>query len=125
MTFSALLKRKPNKRGGKVRLQMFVALLSFLPFYLVFHQFPPVELPKSQSSALLRNFDVKNAETLTIESTHIDLTQNDPIEPEISPPKPQIILKEIPDDNSCLFNAIGYLLENHSLNKAQELRSSK
>ncbi len=60
---------------------------------------------------------IENAETLTIESTIIDLTEEGPI--------PQVILKEIPDDNSCLFNSVGYVLENRSLSKAQELRYSK
>lgn len=33
-----------------------------------------------------------------------------------------MLRKTIPDDNSCLFNAIGYLCENRNLNKASELR---
>jgi hypothetical protein len=67
---------------------------------------------------------VENAETLTIESITVDLTE-EPEKNEAPTSNPQVILKEIPDDNSCLFNAVGYVLENYSLTKAQELRSSK
>ncbi len=35
-----------------------------------------------------------------------------------------MVLREIPDDNSCLFNAIGYVLEHLCLYKAEQLRES-
>lgn len=81
-----------------------------------------VELDTSAPSTPLMAAGIESFETLTLEPQDqiVQLTRG--IAP---PPKPLIVLKEIPDDNSCLFNAIGFVLENQSLSKAQELRSSK
>jgi hypothetical protein len=37
----------------------------------------------------------------------------------------KMVVIHIPDDNSCLFNSIGYVLENHSLCKSDALRNRK
>lgn len=88
---------------------MFAIFISIL----VFGKFPPVELTTTQASSKLADLGIANAETLTLESRS----------PPAQPIPPQVILKEIPDDNSCLFNAIGYVLDDHSRSKAQYLRN--
>lgn len=65
--------------------------------------------------------NVESSETFTLEPIDqiVQLTRG------IAPvQKPFMILREIPDDNSCLFNSIGYVLENLCLYKAQQLRDS-
>jgi ubiquitin thioesterase OTU1 len=81
-----------------------------------------VELDTSEPQKPLKSVGVESSETLTLEPADqmIQLTRG------IAPvPKPFMILREIPDDNSCLFNAIGYVLENKCLYKAPQLRDSK
>lgn len=88
---------------------------------LVLYKFPLVELDTSVVTKPLAAAGIESSETLTLEPRDqmVQLTRG--IAP---PPKPILALKEIPDDNSCLFNAIGFVLENQSLSKAYELRSS-
>lgn len=88
---------------------------------IVLYKFPLVELDTSVPSTLLAAAGVESSETLTLEPRDqiVQLTRG--IAP---PPKPLMLLKEIPDDNSCLFNAIGFVLENQSLSRADELRNS-
>ena len=87
------------------------------------YKFPLVELDTSASAITktLAAVGIESSETLTLEPRDqiVQLTRGIP-----PPPKPVLELKEIPDDNSCLFNAIGFVLENQSLSKAYELRSS-
>ena len=65
---------------------------------------------------------MESSETLTLEP----IDQIGQLTRGIAPvQKPFMILREIPDDNSCLFNSIGYVLENLCLYKAQQLRDSK
>lgn len=106
--FDEIFKHK-NSREWKCNL----LICAILFWILVFGKFPPVELSKSQANIKLADLGIANAETLTLE------TRSPPAEPI----PPQVILKEIPDDNSCLFNAIGYVLEDHSRSKAQYLRN--
>lgn len=69
----------------------------------------------------LRAAGLESLETLTLEAGE----QVGQLKRGIAPVEiPFIILREIPDDNSCLFNAIGYVLEDKSLYKAQDLRDS-
>lgn len=80
-----------------------------------------MDLDTSEPQKLLKSVGVETSETLTLEPVDqiVQLTRG------IAPvPKPFMILREIPDDNSCLFNAIGYVLENKCLYKAQQLRDS-
>ena len=88
---------------------------------LVLYKFPLVELDTSNASKRLAAAGIESSETLTLEPVDqiVQLTRG--IAP---PPKPILAVKEIPDDNSCLFNAIGFVLENQSLSKAHELRNS-
>lgn len=87
---------------------------------LVLYKFPLVELDLSESSKDLKSAGLESSETLTLEPANAkELTRG------IAPvQKPILVLREIPDDNSCLFNAIGYVLENKCLYKAQYLRDS-
>lgn len=72
----------------------------------------------------LKAAGLESSETLILEPNDqiIQLTRG--IAPSPKPEIPFIILREIPDDNSCLFNAVGYVLENKSLHKSQYLRDS-
>lgn len=68
---------------------------------------------------------IESAETITCEPQDqlVQLTRGvAPIPPKF---QPGMVLREIPDDNSCLFNAIGYVLEDLCLYKAEQLRESK
>lgn len=70
----------------------------------------------------MKAVNVESSETFTLEPVEqiVQLTRG------VAPvQKPFMILREIPDDNSCLFNSIGYVLENLCLYKAQQLRDSK
>ena len=95
--------------------------LPLYPFRLVLYKFPLVELDTSVPSTPLTAVGVESSETLTLEPLNqiVQLTRG--IAP---PPQPVLALQDIPDDNSCLFNAIGFVLENQSLSHARELRSS-
>lgn len=80
-----------------------------------------MELDLSEPTKPLKSVNVESSETLILEPVDqmVQLTRG------IAPiQKPFMILREIPDDNSCLFNSIGYVLENKCLYKAQYLRDS-
>lgn len=108
------LTKNENLRGTKF-------IVNFFYNILVLYKFPLVELDMTDPSRTLKSSGIESLETLTLEPQDqiIKMTRG------IMKPKPSyIILREIPDDNSCLFNAIGYVLENKALSKAQYLRDS-
>lgn len=90
-------------------------------FSLVLYKFPLVELDMRERGKTLKAAGIEPSETLTLEQCHqtSQVTRGIP-EPEV----PFIILREVPDDNSCLFNAIGYVLEDKDMSTAQYLRDS-
>lgn len=105
---------------SKVPFDFFFIFL--LSFSLVLYKFPLKELDIFEPQKTLKSVEIESSETLTLEPVDqiVQLTRGlGPIK------KPFMILREIPDDNSCLFNAIGYVLENLCLYKAQYLRDSK
>lgn len=94
---------------------------SLISSFLVLYKFPLVELDISNPELLLCTAGIENSETLILEPRDQLVQLTHAVAPIF---KPFMVLREIPDDNSCLFNAVGYVLENLSLIKAQYLRDS-
>jgi hypothetical protein len=92
-------------------------LSKFLKFFAVLYKFPLVERDLSEPLKPLKSSNIESSEPV---DQIVQLTRG------IGPVhKPFMILREIPNDNSCLFNSIGYVLENLCLYKAQQLRDSE
>lgn len=90
---------------------------------LVLYKFPLVELDCSDPTRSLTSAGFGPSETIILEprgQSH-ELKRGTSAPPV---PATTVFLQEIPDDNSCLFNAIGFVLEKQSLNRAPELRNS-
>lgn len=66
--------------------------------------YPPRKLKDMRDGDMLRNLGFSNGDVVVVEE------------------ETELMVKRIPKDNSCLFNCIGYLLEDHSLDKTDELR---
>ena len=76
--------------------------------------YPPFPLVNVRGDMLLSELPLKDGETILLE--------NPLLVPERKVDYPICFVKNIPDDNSCLFNSIGYVLESRSLSRADSLR---
>jgi ubiquitin thioesterase OTU1 len=106
--------------------------------FSVLVRFPPVELPFG-SDTIIRNL-IANGDTITVDvKTDAELeiaaqneknfrirdnwiaeTQKGVTAPDFT--KVEVVVRKIADDNSCLFNAVGYLLENRSRTSGARIR---
>jgi len=91
----------------------------------------PIEMPLSGNVNLGNDFIVDNNVMNTgnvnfgndDNVVHVNVEESSSNIPFLSLDDGVVLKREIPDDNACLFNAIGYCLENKSMDKSQNLRN--
>lgn len=87
--------------------------------------FPPRILTPDFSEQSLSSLGIKNGETLTVKLANSSAKEKIADGSQRSSPMGDervMVLREMPDDNSCLFNAVGYVLVSKSREEAGQLR---
>ncbi|PJF17510.1 Zinc finger, C2H2 domain-containing protein [Paramicrosporidium saccamoebae] len=80
--------------------------------------FPPQLLTPNNMEQPLSGLGVHSGDTLTVTTSNGEAV----VAPTLLNAAPTMLLREMPDDNSCLFNTIGYVLCSCSRSSAKELR---
>jgi hypothetical protein len=89
--------------------------------------YPLRELDLSARTTKLADAGISDSETLILapnSASGTQVTRGIGQPNRTAPQRPQMVLREIADDNSCLFSAIGYVLEDRSRMLAPQLRKS-
>lgn len=99
------------------------------------HGFPPTEISQPANTPI--SSVLKNGDTITIEKRAVPIPEPAPTNlPVVTLPQPKsslplfapgsgnFVVRKIPDDNSCLFTAIGYTLESKSRTSASRIRTA-
>ena len=86
------------------------------PVAQVYAGFPAQAIAMTTSSeASLESLKIRNGDTLTVSTERVMM-------PMVVDEAPQLVIREMADDNSCLFNAVGYVLLDKSRSSSMELR---
>lgn len=86
------------------------------PVAQVYAGFPAQAIAMTTYSEVsLESLNIRNGDTLTVSTESVTM-------PVVVDEAPQLVIREMADDNSCLFNAVGYVLLDKSRSSSMELR---
>lgn len=87
------------------------------------HGFPSRPIEPTNSEIPIKSLSIRDGDIITVvvsDTKHE--TKRSSLQMHGNTTEPELVVREIPDDNSCLFNAIGYVLCDKSRSEGMSLR---